>query len=65
MDALEVDLTFRLDVLLALVAQGLAVMLPVFTEQPVTTLELIQAALVTAHVQAKTLQDQIDTARDV
>ena len=44
-DALEAALTLRLDVLLALTAQGLAQMLPVFTERPVTARELIRAAL--------------------
>ncbi len=35
-DDLQDDLDFHLDVMLALLAHGLAVMLPVFTEQPIT-----------------------------
>ncbi len=62
-DDLDVALTFRLDMLLALVAHGLAVMLPVFTEQPVTADELIQAAIVAADQYAAALQDQIDAVR--
>ncbi len=62
-DTLDETLTFRLDVLLALVAHGLAVMLPVFTEQPITAAELIQAALVAAARDADTLQQQIDAVR--
>jgi Arc/MetJ-type ribon-helix-helix transcriptional regulator len=64
-DALEEGLTFRLDVLLALVAHGLAVMLPVFTEQPITAAELIQAAIVAAARDADTLQQQIDAVREL
>jgi predicted DNA-binding protein len=63
-DALEETLTFRLDVLLALVAHGLAVMLPVFVEQPVTAAELIQAAIVAAARDAQVLQSQIDAVRE-
>jgi Arc/MetJ-type ribon-helix-helix transcriptional regulator len=63
-DTLETALSFRLDVLLALVAHGLAVMLPVFTEQFVTAEELIQAAIVTAARDSQALQKQITTARD-
>jgi Arc/MetJ-type ribon-helix-helix transcriptional regulator len=63
-DTLEADLTFRLDVLLALVAQGLAVMLPVFTEQHITPDELIQAAIVAAAHHARTLQEQIRAVRE-
>ncbi len=62
-DTLDDALTFRLDVLLALVAHGLAVMLPVFTEQPITAAELIQAAIVAAARDAETLQQQIDAVR--
>lgn len=62
-DALETALTFRLDVLLALVAHGLAVMLPVFTEQPITADELIQAAIVVAARDSRALQKQIATVR--
>lgn len=62
-DALETALTFRLDVLLALVAHGLAVMLPVFTEQPITADELIQAAIVAAARDSQALQKQIATVR--
>jgi Arc/MetJ-type ribon-helix-helix transcriptional regulator len=64
LDALEESVTFRLDVLFALIAQGLAVMLPVFTEQPITAAELIQAALIAAAQDSETLQKQIDTVRD-
>jgi Arc/MetJ-type ribon-helix-helix transcriptional regulator len=63
-DALETALTFRLDVLLALVAHGLAIMLPVFTEQPITAEELIQAAIVAAARDSQVLQKQITTVRD-
>ncbi len=62
-DDLEAALTFRLDMLLVLVAQGLAVMLPAFTEQPVTASELIQAAIIAADRHASDLQDQIDAVR--
>jgi Arc/MetJ-type ribon-helix-helix transcriptional regulator len=62
-DTLDAALTFRLDVLLALVAHGLAVMLPVFTEQPITPQELIQAAIVAAARDAETLRQQIDAVR--
>jgi Arc/MetJ-type ribon-helix-helix transcriptional regulator len=65
MDTVEETLTFHLDVLLALVAHGLAVMLPVFTEQPITAAELVQAAIVAAARDAKTLQQQIDVVRDI
>jgi hypothetical protein len=51
-------------VLLALVAHGLAVMLPVFVEQPVTAAELIQAAIVAAARDAQVLQSQIDAVRE-
>jgi Arc/MetJ-type ribon-helix-helix transcriptional regulator len=63
-DDLEAALTFRLDVLLALVAHGLAAMLPVFTEQPLTAADLIQAAIVAAARDADALQKQIDAGRD-
>jgi Arc/MetJ-type ribon-helix-helix transcriptional regulator len=63
-DTLEDALTFRLDALLALVAHGLAVMLPVFTEQPITSAELIQAAIVAAARDADVLQQQIDAVRE-
>src|SRR5512145_1576463 len=59
-DTLDDALTFRLDALLALVAHGLAVMLPVFTEQPITAVELIQAAIVAAARDTDALQQQID-----
>jgi Arc/MetJ-type ribon-helix-helix transcriptional regulator len=58
-DMLEESLSF----LLALVAQGLAVMLPVFTEQPVTAGELIQAALVAAVQDSEALKQLIHSAR--
>ncbi len=63
-DALETTLTFRLDMLLALLAHGLAVMLPVFTEQPITPEELIQAAIIAAARDAQALQNQIKTVRE-
>jgi Arc/MetJ-type ribon-helix-helix transcriptional regulator len=63
-DDLEAAQTFRLDVLLALVAHGLAVMLPVFTEQPVTAADLIQAAIVAAARDVDALQKQIDAGRE-
>lgn len=63
-DALETTLTFRLDVLLALMAHGLAVMLPVFTEQPITPEELIQAAIIAAARDSQALQNQIKTVRE-
>jgi hypothetical protein len=44
--------------------QGLAVMLPVFPEQPITTLELIQAAIVPAQQNAGPTRSQIDTVRE-
>jgi Arc/MetJ-type ribon-helix-helix transcriptional regulator len=62
--ALETALTFRLDILLALVAHGLAVILPVFTEQPITVEELIQAAIVAAARDTHVLQSQIETVRE-
>jgi Arc/MetJ-type ribon-helix-helix transcriptional regulator len=64
MDALEGSVAFRLDVLLALIAQGLAVMLPAFTEQPITAAELIQAALIAASHDSESLQKQIDAVHD-
>ncbi len=63
-DTLDDALTFRLDVLLALLAHGLAVMLPVFTEQPITAGELIQAAIVAAQHNAAAIQAQIDAVRE-
>jgi Arc/MetJ-type ribon-helix-helix transcriptional regulator len=63
-DVLETRLSFRLDILLALVAHGLAVMLPVFIEQPITPEELIQAAIVAAARDSQALQKQIRTVRE-
>lgn len=63
-DDLEASLTFRLDVLLALVAHVLAVILPVFTEQPITATDLIQAAIVAASRDADAIQQQIDAVRE-
>jgi Arc/MetJ-type ribon-helix-helix transcriptional regulator len=63
-DTLETALTFRLDILLALMAHGLAVMLPVSTEQLITPEELIQAAIIAAARDAQALEKQIKTARD-
>lgn len=62
-DKLQTDLVFRLDVLLALLAYGLAVMLPVFTEQPITAAELIQAAIVAARRESETIRAQMDAVR--
>jgi Arc/MetJ-type ribon-helix-helix transcriptional regulator len=62
-DELQAELTFRLDVLLALVAHGLAVMLPVFTEQPITAAEFVQAAVVAAWRETETIQAQMDAVR--
>ena len=64
LDDLEAALVFRLDMLLALLAHGLAVMLPVFTEQPITPEELVQAAIIAAAQNAATLQEQINAVRD-
>ena len=63
-DELQEDLEFHLHVIIALIAHGLAVMLPVFTEQPITTVELIQAAIVSAAQNANTVKQQINTVRD-
>ena len=63
-DLLETALSFRLDILLALVAHGLAVMLPAFTEQPITPEELIQAAIVAAARDSQALQKQIRTVHE-
>lgn len=63
-DDLEASLAFRVDVLIALVAHGLAVMLPIFTEQPITPEELIQAAIIAAVQNSKTLQEHISVVRD-
>jgi Arc/MetJ-type ribon-helix-helix transcriptional regulator len=63
-DDLEAALAFRVDVLIALVAHGLAVMLPVFTEQPITADELIQAAIIAAAQNTKTLQEHISAVHE-
>lgn len=63
-DQLQDDLEFHLHVITALIAYGLAVMLPTFTEQSITTEELIQAAIVAAERNAKTIQEQINAVRD-
>jgi Arc/MetJ-type ribon-helix-helix transcriptional regulator len=63
-DELQDDLEFHLYVIIALLAHGLAVMLPVFTEQPITTLELIQAAIVSAQQDADSIRSQIDMVRE-
>ena len=63
-DELQNDLEFHLHVIIALIAHGLAVMLPVFTEQPITAAELIQAAIVSAAQDTWTLKQQIDTVRE-
>jgi Arc/MetJ-type ribon-helix-helix transcriptional regulator len=63
-DQLQDDLEFHLHVITALIAYGLAVMLPTFTEQSITTEELIQAAIVAAERNAETVQEQINAVRD-
>ncbi len=63
-DELQDDLEFYLHVIIALIAHGLAVMLPIFTEQPITTLELIQAAIVSAQQNAESIRSHIDTVRE-
>jgi len=63
-DELQGDLEFHLHVIIALLAHGLTVMLPVFTEQPITTLELIQAAIVSAQQNAEVIRSQIDVVRE-
>ena len=63
-DELQDELEFHLHVIIALLAHGLAVMLPIFTEQPITTLELIQAAIVSAQQNADSIHSQIDTVRE-
>ncbi len=63
-DELEDDLEFHIHVITALIAHGLAVMVPVFTEQPITAAELIQAAIVSASQDAQTVKQQIDTVRE-
>ncbi|HML20985.1 MAG TPA: hypothetical protein PKD09_05010 [Aggregatilinea sp.] len=63
-DELQDDLEFHLHVIIALVAHGLAVMLPVFTEQSITAVELIQAAIVSAAQDTQAVKRQIDTVRE-
>ncbi len=63
-DTLDDDLRFRLDVLLELVAHGLAVMLPLFVKRSITAGELTQAAIVAAAREQAQLQQQIDVMRD-
>lgn len=63
-DQFQDDLEFHLHVITALVAHGLAVMLPMFTEQGITAEELIQAAIVAAERNAKTHREQIDAVRN-
>lgn len=63
-DQLQDDLEFHLHVITALIAYGLAVMLPTFTEQSITAEELIQAAIVAAERNVKTVQEQINAVRD-
>jgi len=63
-DELEDDLEFHLHVIIALIAHGLAVMLPVFTEQPITAAELIQAAIISAAQNAQTVSRQIDSVQE-
>ncbi len=63
-DELQADLEFHLHLITALLAHGLAVMLPVFTEQPITAGELIQAAIIAAQQNAAAIQAQIDAVRD-
>jgi len=63
-DRLQADLEFHLHIITALLAQGLAVMLPVFTEQPITAFELIQAAIISAQHNAAAIRAQMDAVRD-
>lgn len=63
-DRLQADLEFHLHVIIALLAHGLAIMLPVFTEQPITPLELIQAAIISAQSSAAAIQAQMDAVRN-
>lgn len=63
-DRLQADLEFHLHIITALLAHGLAVMLPVFTEQPITPEELIQAAIVAAARDSQALEQQIRAMRD-
>lgn len=63
-DELQDDLEFHLHVIIALLAHGLAVMLPIFTEQPITTLELIQAAIVSAQENAESIRSHINVVRE-
>ncbi len=63
-DELQGGLEFHLHLITALLAHGLAVMLPVFTEQPITAAELIQAAIIAAQQNAAAIQAQIDAVRD-
>ena len=60
----DAALTFRPDMLMVLVAQGLAVMLPVFTEQSITAADLIQAAMVAAAQDTEAVRQQIETVRN-
>lgn len=64
-DELQDDLEFHLHVIIALLAHGLAVMLPIFTEQPITTLELIQAAIVSAQQNAESIRAHIDVVHEL
>jgi len=61
---LQDDLEFHLHVIIALLAHGLAVMLPVFTEQPLTAIDLIQAAINSAEHNAAAIRAQMDAVRD-
>lgn len=63
-DLLQDDLQFHLHGIVALLAHGLAVMLPVFTGQPITAGELIQAAIIAAQQNAVAIQAQMDAVRD-
>jgi len=63
-DSLQDELQFYAQVVLALIAQASAVMLPVFTERPITPADLIQAAIVAAALDAPTIQKHVDTVRE-
>ena len=63
-DLLQDDLEFHLHGIIALLAHGLAVMLPVFTGQPITAGELVQAAIIAAQQNAVAIQAQMDAVRD-
>ncbi|MBI5957348.1 MAG: hypothetical protein HY866_01340 [Chloroflexi bacterium] len=62
-DDLQADLTFHLDMLLVLLAYGLEIILPVFTEKPVTAVDLITTAIQVAQREHDAIHDLIQAAR--